>query len=670
MQSKMTKDKDMLRIKKIIAQIAFKHQETIDCCAGLILKRNKILDNVPLIDNVIYEILSNEDHVDRIVTQNKGPLLCFREHGNRTVAKIVDLISTDQSQLRKAVYDHFAKMRLGYEIGYNSLNKLKLIEEDLFSDNWTQSAIMFCDIINTDWLCNLMGLQQANEIRDEKGVQEFATSVFRPSIMSAESIGIGALQPSYAKDGYTKDFSQIYKESSDLNDLLNMYFHKYGHVPLCYDYSLYSMLNDFFENQSYDNQQKWDSLWKWADSKQSPIARYHVCCYFVRNSNNVSDSQLKVLYDEILNIIYIPVKENSELQWTSAWRLRNKLARHFGMFLESRLPGASSEKIYSHAWWMTEKIASIYGNNPEAIGNVRKYTIDSEESMSNLIWQILRPRTQSSSLRYATLMTNSLWAISLISQMDDKFLDYICRAKISNKELFLDSVLCFLLGCFPLKNLDEKEWVYAYDKTCIDAAIYLSERNPDAQTKEKFSVFVSIVNSLADTNKTLDEMKNILGHKEADQFLISEAMGVMVYNGILNDDDNNKIWESICNEEWLVSIFGNIKKENIVNSIIVSLMEIILQKQDKWAWQLPHLFSIVCQNNISNEKIKTFAFGYLTISSICSDTCSALKRSLLYNKSELFELKKHWSERLKEIYQIAPESIRARLRPVLLCFDL
>jgi hypothetical protein len=441
-------------------------------------------------------------------------------------------------------------------------------------------------------------------------------------------------------------------------------------VPLCYDYSLYSLLNDFFEKQSYDNQQKWDSLWKWADSKQSPIARYHICCYFVRNSNNVPDSQLKVLYDEILNIIYVPVKENSELKWTAAWRLRNELARYFGMFLESRLPGASSEKICSQAWWMTGKIASIYGNNSEVIDNVRKYTIASAESTSKLIWQILRPRTQSSSLRYATIMTNSLWAISIISQMDNGFLDYICTAKLRDEEIFMDSVLSFLLGCFPLNNLEENECVYAYDKTCADAAIYLSEKHPDSKTKEKFSVFVSAIKNLADTNKTIDQMKNILDHNEADQFLISEAMGVMVYNGILNDDDNNKIWESICNEEWLASIFGKIKKENIVNSIIASLMEIILQKQDKWAWQLPHVFSLVCQNNINNEKIKTFAFGYLTISSICSDTCSALKRSLVDNKSELLELKNHWSERLKEIYQIAPESIRARLRPVLLCFDL
>lgn len=144
MQSDIYELEKMSEIKKIIVRMAFKHQKTVDYCTWAFLKKNKILNSsAPITDSKIYEILSNKNHADRITTQNKGPLLCFKEHSKPTVAKIINLIFANQSQWRKTVYDHFVKMRPGYEIGHNTLNKLKQIEGELFSNNWTQAAIVF-----------------------------------------------------------------------------------------------------------------------------------------------------------------------------------------------------------------------------------------------------------------------------------------------------------------------------------------------------------------------------------------------------------------------------------------------------------------------------------------------------------------------------------------------
>lgn len=658
----------MSEVKRFIVNIAFKHKETIDLCTWAFLAKNKMLNsNTPITDDKIYEILSNKEHKDRITLQNNGPLLFFNEDDKPTIARIVNLIFNSQVSFRKIVYNHFVKMQPGHEIGYNTLDKLKKIEGELISEDWLQSAINFYDIINTDWLCNLIGLQQASEIGNEKEIQEYATDVFRPSIISAESIGVGVLQPSYAKDGYIQDFSQIYEETSDLCGLLDKYYYKYGHIPLCYDYSLYSMLNTFFAKHSYDNQQKWDNLWQWANTKNSPLPRYHVCCYFVRNSNNVPEGQLHKLYSELLNIIHVPVEESSYLQWTSAWRLRRELAKHFGQFLESRLPGANTERIYSQAWWMAEKIASIFGNSSEDITAFRKYTISSEEYLSNMIWQTSRPRTQSSSLRYATLITSSLWGISVISQIDNKFLDYICKADLPDKELFVQSIIGILIGCFPLKAVDKVNSVYAYDVTCINTAGYLSQNYPDAETKERLSFLVSAVKQQSDNSHLISQINKITENQRLDQLITAETMRVMAYTGLVQEE--GKLWENICNVDWLDKVFSAVD-ENVAYSIISSLIEIMLQKQDKWAWQLPHLFSIVCQKHINNEKFKRLAFVCVIISSICSDTCSALKRTLLNNKADINELQNEWRKRLLEIYHIAPDYTKSRLRPVLLCLNL
>lgn len=668
MYSEINKTKGMSEVKKFIAAMAFKHMKTVDLCAWAFLTKNKILDSTPPItDDKIYEILSNKEHKDRIVLQNNGPLLFFNEDGKPTVEKIVNLISANQVPFRKIAYNHFIKMQPGHEIGFSTVDKLKKIEEELISDDWIQSAITFCDIVNADWLCNLMGLQQSFEIGDEKAIQEYATDVFRPSIASAESIGIGVLQPSYAKDSYIQDLSQIYEKSSNLYDLLDKYYYKYGHIPLCYEYSLYSMLDTFFAKHSYNNQQKWDNLWQWADSKKSPLSRYHVCHYFVHNSKNVPAEKLQILYDELFNIVYTPKEEGNELQWTSAWRLRCEIAKHFGQFLESRLPGANTERIYSQAWWMAEKIASVFGNCTEDIAAFRKYTISSEGYLSNMIWQTARPRIQSSSLRYATLITGSLWAVSAISQIDNNFLEYVCKTELPNKGLFVQSIIGAMSDFFPLKQVERANAIYAYDVTCIKTAEHLSNNYPDTEITLKFSVFVLIAKQLSDTKIFMEQIKSISEYQQGKQLITAVAMRVMAHTDLIENED--EFWRNICNEEWLEKVFLA-ENETVVNSVITSLIEIMLQKQDKWAWQLPHLFSIICKKHINDEKTKKLAFACVVISSICSDTYSALQRTLLNNKADIYELQNAWSKRLLEIYHIAPDYTKSRLRPVLLCLNL
>ncbi len=682
MQSNTDVNEALSVLKKRIAKMAFNQQKTVDYSSWAILKMNNMVTgDAPSTDEKMYEMLTNKKHKDRILTHNNGPLLVYTKPDAHFCDKIADLIFADQAEWRKSVYNHFIEMQPGHEIGYNTLDKLRKIEIKLLSNDWLQGAIGFYDIINTDWLCNLMGLQQADERNFEKGMQGFATEVFRPSIASVESIGVGALQPSYEKDGYLQDFVQICEKASDLSDLLDKYYYKYGHIPLCYDYSLYSMLDSFFAKHSYNNQQRWDSLWQWADSKESPLSRYHVCCYFARNSNNVPEGLFQDLFKELLNIIYIPVENGNKLTWTLAWKLRCKTAKYFGQFLEVRLPGANSERIYSQAWWMTEKVASLYGNRSEDIAYGLENTISDEGNNTDTIWQMSRLKTQSSSLRYATVMTRSLWAVSVISQMDNKFMDHVCKNDMSNSKLFMPSVGDSLIGCFPLKSADETNTVYAYDVTCINAAEYLLQNHPDSKD-EHFAVLVSLTKQLSDTSNLMTLINKISEQNHEDQSTILIAaitLSVKAFTDI--EEDVSEIWETVCNEAWLDRVFSDVD-DRVSYSIINSLIEIMLQKQDKWTWQLPHLFSIVYQKHINNDinkkdkddknsqRIKRFAFACVVISSICSDTSSALKRTLLKDRAGISELQKEWSSRLKTIYQSAPELTKSRLRPAILCLDL
>lgn len=668
MRSKIVNNNGMAKLKKFIISMAFKHQATVDLCTWGILYSNKLIEDAkPIIDQKIYEVFLDEKHEARIEKHNAGPLLYYKDDDCIANGEIAYLVFTEEVGCRRAVYNYFLNMQIGKEIGDNTVEKIKKTCTDLFTDKWVKSAVFFCDLIKSDWLCNLSGLIQAVVNKDQKMIQEYAPEVFRPSIAAAESSGTGVLQPSYDKEKYLKEISMIENYATDIEVLLDDYFFRFGHIPLCYEESIYSSIDNYFEKNPASSQDKWDSMWGWADKINSPLARFHICCYFIRKIENVPEVHLPALYDELLNIMHFPKNEEISLTWTSAWRIRCDLAKHFGQYLESRLPGANTEKLYTQAWWMAEKIASVYGNNTEDIAAVREYTIKPEEDMSHLIWQMLRSKMESSSLRYATLLTNSLWAISNISQIDKRFIDYVCKNELKNKDLFVKSILGFYVSCFPLKSKDDSECVYAYDKTCSKAAESLSELYDDGSIKEQFKAFLSAVNGLSDKASFLNHFKNFHDRSDGDQLLLALAFRVMVYTDLIEDD--NEIWEVVCNEEWIKNTFLLEGKEQVIDTLIISLMEIILQKHDRWAWELPHLFSLVLQNNIENPEIKRLAFACVVISSICSETSSALERTLIKNAPDVEDLRGHWRGQLISIYNIAPETARGRLRPILLCLS-
>jgi predicted nucleic acid-binding protein len=653
-------------IKKIIFNTAFKHQDKIDYYTWASLYKNKILKHsVPIDDGKVYEILSNKNHAERILTKSNGPLLCFKQDNKPTVAKIAILIFTSNLRWRKSVWDHFINMQPGHEIGHSTLENLKQIEKEITAEDWVQAAMSFYDRVNSDWLCNLGGLQQSIEI-DSSLIQEYSTYVFRPTIESVSSIGIGALESTSLKEEYTKDLLQISKESSDLNSLLDKYYAKYGHIPLAYDYSLSSVLDGFFEKNTFDNQQKWESLWAWADTKNSPLPLYHICSYFVRNIKIVPKEKYQKLFEELLNILHEQENITSELKWTAAWKLRYNIAKHFGQFIEAKLPGANTEQIYSQAWWMSEKLAQIYGNNSKNINSFNKHVIDAEESLSNYIWQKARPRTQNSSLRYVTIMAPSLWATSIVFQIDNKLLEYICENDLSNKNLFLHSVTFSLMTLFPLYLKNKVDLVYAYDQACLKPVEYISNNLPESVMKQTFEDLISASNELRNENILLKKIKDIPNQSFDDQLLSYIAMRTMAYTNFVQDED--KLFEIICNNNWLEKIL--LTSESIIaETILSSLLETIIQKRDRWSWQIPHLFSIAFQNNVNNEKVSNLAFACVIISSICSDTCSALRRTLLYNTKNTNKLKNHWSKELQEVYHVSSDYTKSRLRPIILCLN-
>ena len=651
-------------IKQLVLDTSFRNQKyLVDMRTWAVLYKNNLIEQSPAIpeDNT-YKAIEKKD---RNIYIKKGPLFVQTEE-EPIVFQVVNLIFTPDSDNRKKVYDYFFQLESGREIGYITKEKISGLKNQLIGNDWLEASIQFFDIITIDWLCSFMGLQQAEEIKDQALMNDYASKIFRPSVNSAESIGIGSLQTREI-ESYFKITIEKLKTSSKLEDQLDIFFNDFGHIPLKTSFSINKIIDDFFEKKSFTNNERWEKLWHWADKKENPISRFHICCYFVKQIQFVPNSKFEKLYFELLNIICVLNDKNSDFDWFEAWGLRIDLARMFGQFLESQLPGSNTEGIYSQAWWMSEKIASVYGNNSQQIKNIRKKTLSNESYWSQLVWQISRPYTVSSPLKYVTVFTKSMWPISILSQINNRFLDYIFQTELPNKNLLLEGLLPGMLDYFPTNQLKNSKITYAFEDTCINIVEYLSTNSPEEGSKKQFSDLIQLLRNLSDAETIVEKIKKIDTLKTEEQVFVTLAFRLLVNTNI--HDTKELLWEEFFNENWLTSLLSKIDGMFVIETIFISLIEVMLQKKDQWLYYLPHLFSIVCQNSLHNQKNKDISFSCIIISCICSDTYSALKRILHSNKTEVEDSRIFWQKKLIAIYEYSSDFTKAKLRPVLLALS-
>ena len=222
-----------------------------------------------------------------------------------------------------------------------------------------------------------MGLKQADEIQDDKLTDEYATKVFRPSIASVETIGIGSLDVKNVRFIYENLITKI-QNTTKLEDKLNLFLYECGHLPLKEEFSANRIINNHIKGDSNTLEDRWEMLWLWAKKTNSPIARYHITFYFLTEMEYIPESKYEDLYIELQSIVCTISDKSKDLEWFESWRFRLDLAKIFGQFIESKLPGSNTEKIYSQAWWMSERIASIYTKklleSNDFIGQTCKYS--------------------------------------------------------------------------------------------------------------------------------------------------------------------------------------------------------------------------------------------------------------------------------------------------------
>ncbi len=676
MDSNSANDNSHTEVKeymKGMATIALRHLDRIDARTVTMLHHNGLFKSQKLPDytGLTLAVLPDKDHPCRVKTP-EGPLLSHkaeRAKPGRLVVNVADLFFSPDVNVRNAAYEHFNKLT---EKDFSIVTpRTKVVlegqAEKLFSENpseWRMAAIALYDMVKDDWLCNLAATRQCLAMNFLNGAGKFFTAVIRPAVSSVESI-VGCMwAPTEQKEQIEQTILESLAEANTLQEALDHYYDKFGHLPLAGPLSITRVIDEW-EKQKGKPEGLWKTIWDWAESKDTPLPRYHACVLFVNKPELLGNEEVEEFWEETTEIVNGRGNDENELKWNQAWRIRCKLARHFSQHLESRLPGTDSERIASQACWLAEQTALLFGTGPEGLRNILRETLDPEFEISNEVWHLARPLVRPSRLRYATTRTQSVWSLSLLRQIGSNLENlYPSRMTKDQQQRIETAIFGSLLSLFPLKREEPK--IYAFDMTVFQTAWNWSDCWKKNKPGENLEIFFEALAKIGDEGELatmLEKLPSMTGHP---QELVACAFRSAAH---MDQASSGLLWKLMSDQKWRDNLLL-MGRQIIVETIFDGLAEVQVRNNKEWAYHMPHMFALACEQSVKERDRKGLLFVLALHSSMISDSVSAVERLVRSsNRAEFNEDISYWKKRLEEVRPYCPNWVKGRIRAMLACLN-
>ena len=655
--------------KEAMAICAIRHLDGIDVRTLTALQRDGILEKqaIPENNGLILDVLRDESHPLRVKAP-VGPLLFHKaaeDKPGRSVANVADLLFRPDKDVREAAHSFMMKLDKSVDSALTPRTAVvleaqaeKLLSND--TSEWRTAAVTAYDLLRDDWLCNLAATRQCLAMDFLDGANRFFTAVMRPTVSSVESIMKCVWAATEQKEQIEKTIMTFVDEAQNLPHALSLYYDRFGHLPLANMLSVNRLIDDW-EKTKGKADHLWELLWEWADSMDSPLPRYHACCAAIMRPDRLGDKETRRLLQEIREIVAIVDDEDVRAEWNQAWRIRGELTRHFMKHLESRLPGADSERITSHALWLAEQTSLLFGVGGEGLLRIRKDTVAPEISISTEVWHFSRPPLRPSRLRYATSSNQSVWSLSLLCQIGPML------ERLQFEDADIEALQSISLATFSslssmLTPTGKERQIYAFDETALPLAKKLFAHWEKEGPQGRFRLALDTIESIQDQEHLSSVMANLPTADEDTQLLIASALR--------HDADTSRIvsdalWTLIQNREW----WGNLMlkgTKRVVEMICDGLSEVQVNKADRWSSDIPHMLAYACECSADDAGRMTLLFALTMRSSMISDSVSAIQRLLQSeHRSKLSDDISFWRNRLETIRPYCPGWVKGRIRATL-----
>jgi hypothetical protein len=594
-----------------------------------------------------------------------GPLLFYKRNAQATVKRAVSVshaVLNVSQDVRKATIDYLLESKISDSMSPHSLAKVKELKPAILlkpRKQWIPAAVQLSDVLEEDWLLNYQGVRQAVQMNFGAGVDDYLTRVMRPNISALGSMGRGILRPSEQGEEIATQICKLAAEECTFRAALEKYYQSFGHIPLSHELSVVNLYNEW-HGMGKEIGDVWRIFWEWADSYASPIPRYHTCDFFINSPSLIPCDRKEQLVEEVVAVI--APSEEAKGQWYEPWLIRADLARYYVEYLESRLPGANSEMITAHSWWLADRVASIFGSGLGDIKKFRERTVAPEDDRARFIWQFTRLATSPSALRYATLYTHNMWSLSLVSSFSPDTLKIMLSAATEAQTKSIhEAISGNLVNLFPIKHPGDKR-VYAFDEGCLGAARALVGFTQEPQQKDMLTAFVDAVMRITGEAGIETGLRHLPEANAADQMLTLHTVQI---EACMDRAPRDLIWDHLVDYEWLKRVFGILSPVG-VELFFDGLKEIQLRTGGKWDQQLPHLYARLCEDFPEDKERRRLFFSFTVISSLAAWSVSAVDRLLKgAHRFNYREDSEDWHQRIENVASLTPHWCRARLRAIL-----
>ena len=673
MHSKLTGDEAaaaILVMKARIGKFLLKDSnsaslETVEASARTItvLQVNRVFKNqrpirLERIDAASFDHLATEPELAA------GPLLFFHgEPASPQVRQATDLLLDGRKRVRTATLTHLQSFRKKGRLISN--RTLAIIDANAAAfkstrlSNWQPAALQIVDAVENDLLLSIAGLRQCLAARLNDGYSKYMGRVLRPTHQSLEGFDLALIGASAQQPEIEQTILQIVDEATAWNDALTRYWRRYGHVPLGAEMSVNRLYKEWCAAEKPLPAEMFNALWHWSEGCNSPLARYHVCQLLVCQPNLVPSDGWMRLWHEIALIVGVPKATSSGSSMTLAWQVRCDLAKHYAHYLETRVPGQSSESLSLLAWDLAELVGSVFPMDAEGLGQLRNETLLPQYQVSANIWQVVSPPVRAHPLRYATMFTKSMWSLALLSQIGAN-LSHLSSPLMADEDraVIEAELVVALLGLFPGRSAPAP--AYGFEESPIRTAEAWSEGGLDPHGK--IAILRSISERVARWDDKPSPLDSLGKGNEADDIMICQGLRVAA---LLGQPPVGRLWEMIQDEKWRNELLLG-GSDNHFEVIADALLQIAVSDSGKWALNLPHFFAMACERCAPNRSRQRGLFACVIMACVASDTVSAVERLLKGpTRKELNEDVADWRKRLEALEVEASEWAGGKMRPVL-----
>lgn len=596
-----------------------------------------------------------------------GPLVVYMADNDKSRGRVVELPILLYSELLEV--RETAMATLGKMIGEGGLEvtpKTKDVwgkwHQHIVSENpheWRSAAIAINDALYDDVLIAIQGVRQslATTPPIQESLNFFVPRTLNPTISSIDSIALEVKNPEAEHVNLKGIIRAIASETKSLKTACSDYYLRLGYLPLAPAYAMGALVSKWLIEHTCDD--VWGEIWDWAGSEMGPIPRYHACSVFVLRSDLIPEGKMSELWGEILRVLQVSDAKQMDGVENETWTLRRDLTRHYAYHVETNLPENAGANISAFAWWLSERVVSIFSDAPEAAQFYRKNWIEPAADLSARIWFSANPRMGMSFLRYVTFAVHSPWASGLLALMGDG-LDNLLPSEqpVAVQKLFHDALISQLISLIPFPVEESADPTYCLECPIGKTALRWASVCKSEEQRNALEQLVETSRALGDAGGICDALKRLADMRLPDQIVVALALKAKAYTDPVLADS---IWPILDDREWRTKVLGVI--ENRVLGLVIEAFGIMqTSRQDLWFTRYPHYIAELCEQAEDVERRRQL-FLYVIYASLTAESVSPIRRLLGGDHKQAFvEVIREYREHVEGHWAKYPQWVQSKMR--------